>query len=173
MTAQAAGCDVNAAYDPDRPCATLTVASATPVALTPVAVAPATGCDANAAYDPDHAVRQPRHRLPRPRSTSPAPAIGADGAVSSRPVHQAAGWAIQVGAFANAGLARAVAEGARAEAPGPLHAAILALPPTTPFGGAVLYRARLADLSAGAAADACSQLNRRQLPCVVVPPAGP
>lgn len=79
------------------------------------------------------------------------------------------GWAIQVGAFANPGLARAVAEGARAEAPDQLRAAALALPPT-PYGGSVLYRARLVHLSASAASDACWQLNQRQLPCVVVQP---
>ena len=171
VAAQAAGCDVNAAYDPDRPCAPLTVAAATPVALTPVAVTAATGCDPDAAYDPDHACAA----APQAAASAlyrPAPAM-AQTALYKPPGSPGGSWAIQVGAFANAGLARAVAEGARAEAPGPLHAAILALPPTTPFGGAVLYRARLADLSAGAAADACSQLNRRQLPCVVVPPAGP
>lgn len=79
------------------------------------------------------------------------------------------GWAIQVGAFANPGLARAVAEGARAEAPNQLRSAALAFPPT-PYGGSVLYRARLVHLSASAASDACWQLNQRQLPCVVVQP---
>jgi cell division septation protein DedD len=131
----AAGCDVNAAYDPDHPCAPLTEAAAAPVEIasaplaTPSALAPSTA---------------------QPES----------------------GWAIQVGAFANPGLARAVAEGARAEAPQPLRAAVLSLPPTTPFGGSVLYRARLANLSANAASAACAQLNQRQLPCIVVSPNG-
>jgi len=79
-------------------------------------------------------------------------------------------WAIQVGAYANPGLARAMAEGARAEAPDQLRAAMLALPPT-PYGGSVLYRARLVNLSASAAENACTNLNRRQLPCVVVQPS--
>ncbi len=131
----AAGCDVNAAYDPDRPCAPLTEAAAMPVA---VAAAPLV--TQSAIYQP----------APRPD----------------------AGWAIQVGAFANPGLARAVAEGARAEAPAPLRSAVLSFPPTTPFGGSVLYRARLANLSASAANAACAQLNQRQLPCVVVSPNG-
>jgi hypothetical protein len=77
-----------------------------------------------------------------------------------------------VGAFANPGLARAVAEGARAQAPDQLRSAALALQPTAPFGSTVLYRARLAHLSASAAASACTHLNRRQLPCIVVPPSG-
>ncbi len=78
-------------------------------------------------------------------------------------------WAIQVGAFANPRLARAVAENARTQAPGQLRAAALALPPT-PNGGSVLYRARLVNLSASAASDACWRLNQHQLPCVVVQP---
>jgi hypothetical protein len=65
-----------------------------------------------------------------------------------------------------------VAEGARAQAPDQLHSAVLALQPTAPFGGKVLYRARLAHLSASAATNACTRLNQRQLPCVVVRPAG-
>jgi hypothetical protein len=79
-------------------------------------------------------------------------------------------WAIQVGAFANPALARAVAEGARAEAPDQLRSATLALP-TTPYGGSMFYRARLAHLSGSAASDACWRLNQRQLPCVVVQPS--
>jgi len=75
-----------------------------------------------------------------------------------------------VGAFANPGLARAVAEGARAQAPDQLRSAALALQPTAPFGGKVLYRARLVHLSASAATNACARLNHHQLPCVVVRP---
>ena len=73
-----------------------------------------------------------------------------------------------MGAFTSAGLARAVAEGARAEAPQWLGDAGVALPATSPFGGNVLYQARLVNLSQHAAADACAALNHRQLPCVVV-----
>jgi hypothetical protein len=67
-------------------------------------------------------------------------------------------------------LARAVAEGARTQAPDQLRSAALALQPTAPFGHSVLYRARLVHLSASAASNACTHLNRHQLPCVVVPP---
>jgi D-alanyl-D-alanine carboxypeptidase len=88
----------------------------------------------------------------------------------SRPAEPGGGWAIQVGAFASPGLARTVAEGARAQAPDQLRSAALALQPTAPFGSKVLYRARLAHLSASAASSACARLNHRQLPCVVVPP---
>ena len=115
----------------------------------------ASGCDPNAAFDPDH----PCAPLER-AATAPAP------------VPQAAfggGWGIQVGAFQSRGLARAVAEGARAEAPDQLRTASVALPPA-PSGGAALYRARLVNLSAGAAQGACQRLNQRQLPCVIVRP---
>jgi hypothetical protein len=77
-----------------------------------------------------------------------------------------------VGAFKTPDLARAVAEGARAQAPDQLRSATLALQPTAPFGNTVLYRARLAHLSANDASGACTRLNQRQLPCVVVRPTG-
>ena len=80
-------------------------------------------------------------------------------------------WAIQVGAFSNPDLARAVAENARAQAPMQLRSALVSWPPTS-LGGSVLYRARLINLSASAASDACSYLNQRQLPCIVVQPTG-
>jgi hypothetical protein len=90
---------------------------------------------------------------------------------ASHPAEPHGDWAIQVGAFANPALARTVAEGARAQAPDQLRSAALALQPTAPFGSKVLYRARLAHLSASAASNACARLNHRQLPCVVVPPS--
>jgi hypothetical protein len=107
--------------------------------------------------------------VPAPQRPSRPPAQG--GTAPHPPASSGGEWAIQVGAFANAELARTVAEGARAQAP-ELHSAVLALQPTAPFGGKVLYRARLAHLSASAAANACTRLNQRQLPCVVVRPAG-
>jgi hypothetical protein len=79
------------------------------------------------------------------------------------PMPSGGGRAIQVGAFKDPGLARAGAEGARAQALDQLRSAILAVQPTAPFGNTVLYRARLANLSAGAAASACTLLNQRQL----------
>jgi hypothetical protein len=75
-----------------------------------------------------------------------------------------------VGAFANPAVARAAASAARGAAPGALTNAGIELPTTAPFGGKVLYRARLTRLSAGAATQACAQLSQRQLPCMVVPP---
>jgi len=145
------GCDPNIAYDPDRPCRAASAAS--PVVSPPMEAQRVSAVTALASY-------QPATPIPSAEPSGGSPHLLA---IPDR------GWAIQVGAFANPGLARAVAEGARAEAPDQLRAAALALPPT-PYGGSVLYRARLVHLSASAASDACWQLNQRQLPCVVVQP---
>ena len=52
----AAGCDLNAAYNPNRPCTSLERAALQPAATQPgfVQQAAAAGCDLNAAYDPNH-----------------------------------------------------------------------------------------------------------------------
>jgi cell division septation protein DedD len=157
----AAGCDVDAAYDPDHPCRALEQAAVVPVAAQAAAPiggsAQPGGCDPDAAYQPGQADCQ----------SAPAVAASTEFRAGST-----GGWAIQVGAFASAGLARAIAEGARAEVPAQLGDASLALPVVTTPAGAVLYRARLTGLSGGDAADACRLLNRRQLPCLVVQPGG-
>jgi hypothetical protein len=180
--AAAAACDPNAAYDPDHPCRSpapaIRVAALSQSALPRREIA--AGCDPNAAYDPAHPCRPTREAAPRIELAA-AENCDSNAAFDPKrrcryqpvarhpPVVAVRDWAIQVGAFANPALARAVAEGARAQAPNELRAATLVLPPT-PYRGSVLYRARLAHLSARAAADACTQLNRRQLPCIVVQP---
>jgi D-alanyl-D-alanine carboxypeptidase len=230
----AAGCDLNAAYDPKHPCTSLERAAREPAPIQS-AFAPqlgTNGCDLNAAYDPNRPCNSlpetavaasrptpaPPAQVPAPQmaaasrqaptqppaqqvaAANPKPALSnfliasamaqplpaekptplqkssrppAPGGTSPHPLASSGGdWAIQVGAFASPDLARTVAEGARAQAPDQLHSAVLALQPTAPFGGKVLYRARLAHLSASAATNACTRLNQRQLPCVVVRPAG-
>ena len=189
----AAGCDLNAAYNPNHPCTSLERAAAEPAPIQTAAVPQlgANGCDLNAAYDPSRpctSLPQMAAASPPPRETSlprPPPAQPVSAATTaarhqpttplpqqkpSLPADVGGDWAIQVGAFANPGLARAVAEGARTQAPDQLRSATLALQPTAPFGNTVLYRARLAHLSASAASGACARLNQRQLPCVVVRP---
>jgi D-alanyl-D-alanine carboxypeptidase len=187
------GCDLDAAYDPSHPCISLpqTAAVSAPTrqavaqpAGYGVQLASAGGCDPNAAYNPDRPCRVATAASSAPSSarvhqiaaTTQATYYPAPKPVPpQRPGHPAepsGDWAIQVGAFANPSLARAVAEGARAQAPHELRSAALALQPTAPFGGKVLYRARLARLSATAASNACAHLNQRQLPCVVVRPNG-
>ena len=164
----AGGCDPDAAYDPDHPCRpTQPVASGNQLAFAAASVA-------SSALPPPLSAKPvaaaTSYVAYRPAPSSPSSPFAASGGAGSHllaiPIRD---WAIQVGAFANPALARAVAEGARAQAPDQLRSATLALPPT-PFRGSVLYRARLAHLSASAASDACTHLNRRQLPCVVVQP---
>jgi D-alanyl-D-alanine carboxypeptidase len=212
----AAGCDLNAAYNPNYPCTSLERAAREPAPIQ-TAFAPqlgANGCDLNAAYDPNHpctslpqtavvsypaSVQQVAAGSPPPAAPRVLMASADDSAATSasrgrfpsaaaqplsaekpapppqRPspsTEPGGGWAIQVGAFKSPDLARAVAEGARSQAPDQLRSAALAVQPTAPFGSTVLYRARLANLSASAASNACTRLNQHQLPCVVVRPAG-
>jgi D-alanyl-D-alanine carboxypeptidase len=158
---QAAGgaagrCSTDRAYDPDNPChAALApvLAGATVVTDEPMRSAPAGGDASSAVYDPNTGA-----------PAAAAPAVPAPPAV-------AADWSVQVGAFASPSLALAVAQDARAQAGGALDRADDALPPTSPFGGRVLYRAQLTHLTAAAAIRACVSLNARQLPCIVRPGA--
>ncbi len=169
------GCwqDPDAAYDPDAPCRAPPVREASglveaggfaaPVAP-PVVVqrvsarTPVLGCwhDPDAAYDPGAPCRKP------PVRARPAP----------EPVRVVArgAWAIQVGAFTDPDQARRMAESARSLAPAQLGSAEAVLGATAPFGGRVLYRARLAGLSWDAALAACGQLTAQRQTCVAVPP---
>ena len=81
-------------------------------------------------------------------------------------------WAIQIGAYASAGQARRMAESVRSLAPRELGGAQAALGRTAPFGGQVLYRARLTGLSARSASAACGALTAQAQACVTVPPGG-
>ncbi|MGH7030261.1 MAG: transglycosylase SLT domain-containing protein [Stellaceae bacterium] len=162
------GCDLNTAHDPDHPCRPAPRQTAS---YTQLASAEG-GCDPDLAFDPDRPC-QAESTVSLPVTAPPRDRLLASAAPGSPGSHLLAipvrDWAIQVGAFANPRLARAVAENARAQAPGQLRSATLALPPT-PNGRTIVYRARLAHLSASAASDACWRLNQRQLPCVVVQP---
>jgi D-alanyl-D-alanine carboxypeptidase len=84
----------------------------------------------------------------------------------------AAGWAIQVGAFASPAQARAAAEKARALARFLPRTAEAAVGSTGTPGGTVLFRARLKGMSGPAADDACRQLRAYGTECMVVPPDG-
>jgi D-alanyl-D-alanine carboxypeptidase len=183
VVASAGGaCDQDAAYDPDRPCAP----AATPVATMPAAATSAGGCDPDAAYDPTRAC---------PQEAAPAAQGVAVAAVSQTPLYQTAapavvisppatstqqamafatpsggGWAIQVGAFRSPAVAREAATGVHDAIPDLLATAQIELLPTTPFGGAVVYRARLGNLSSAIANAACARLAAAQRPCIVVGP---
>ncbi len=175
-------CDQNAAYDPDRPCAP----ASTPVAAVPAAASTAGGCDPDAAYDPTRACLQTaapaaqgvavaavsQTSLYQPAATAAVtspPAISTAQAMASA-TPSGGGWAIQVGAFRSPVVAREAATGVHDAIPDLLAAAQIELLPTTPFGGAVIYRARLGNLSSTTANAACARLAAAQQPCMVVSP---
>ena len=123
-----------------------------------------TGCvqDPDAAYDPT----SPCAPAPPAPQSPPAPlraaaAITPDGA-----------WSIQVGAYATSAQAHFADTMARAAAVSPLAASRSLVQPTSRFGGAVLYRARLEGLARADAGAACTMLARHGLACMVVAPGG-
>jgi hypothetical protein len=155
-------CDADAAYDPTRACRDIP---------SPVVPANAPPCDPDAAYDPQRLCRNvppPTDPLPVSVSLPPPQQVAAAPIRPGAPL--AGNWAIEMGVFPQSDLARNVATAARGSLPDLLNAARVALPPTAPFGGVVLYRARLTALSAPAARDACGRLTQRGMNCVVVSP---
>ena len=76
---------------------------------------------------------------------------------------------MQVGAFANQGLATAAVDSARGQARVELAAAKPAVSGVRQ-GGTTLYRARLNGLSRDAAAQACERLTRNRTPCLAISP---
>jgi D-alanyl-D-alanine carboxypeptidase len=196
--ATGSGCDPDAAYDPSRPCAPIApsapgyapVATSgyAPIAVAQAAAAPSSGgCDPDAAYDPS----RPCAPAPAVQLASTAPAAVTSQSLVYRPAAYSAppstfpagpppvapqasvasgGWAIQVGAFSAEWRARLAADGARDASPELLRSAQVELMPTTPFGGQIIYRARLGNLASGTASAACARLVAQQMPCIVVPP---
>jgi D-alanyl-D-alanine carboxypeptidase len=188
VTAPAAGlpsgggtCDPNAAYDPDRQCAPAQAEAAAPVAMASSGV-----CDPDAAYDPSRACE-------RTTATAPLsnPAVGASRSILYEPAASVAltnvpappklramppaavsdgAWGIQVGAFSSRIQARVAANGVHDALVDLLGTAQIELLPTSPFGGKILYRARLSNLSAEVARTACVRLAVEQQPCIVVAP---
>lgn len=78
-------------------------------------------------------------------------------------------WAVQVGAFANEGLASAATHAARDHAREVLAPARSSVTPVRQARG-TLYRARLNGLSREGAAQACERLTRARTTCIVVSP---
>lgn len=140
-----AGCyqDPDAAYDPDAPC----VPPPGPAAPVSYAAAPIYQAPAYAAAG-----------VPRASPASAAPAYG--------------DWAIQVGAYTSAGQAHLAATMARQAAYGQLSGSRSLVETTSRFGGAVLYRARLAGLERTGAGAACTTLEQHSIPCMIVAPGG-
>jgi len=178
----AGACDLDSAYDPGRACAPVPQPAAAAVVASNL---PAGACDPDSAYDPGRPCAPAPQTAVSPVVAASLPAGACDSGFGDDPGRPcapavtravlrapAAGgqWSIQVGAFATPATARAAAESVRAAAWDLLAGSQVELPPTTPFGGNVLYRARLAGLPAGTAADACARLRRAQVACMVVPP---
>jgi cell division septation protein DedD len=174
-------CDQDAAYDPNRPCAPGPLWAAAPTR-----VWPSVRCDPDAAYDPSSACPPTTGtaRVDVPvavtsgsalyQPAAPVAAASSSAASTQRTVTSVVAvggaWAIQIGAFSSPMQARAAATGVHDTLANLLGTAQIELLPTTPFGGRVLYRARLSNLSANAATAACSRLVADQQPCMVVAP---
>jgi D-alanyl-D-alanine carboxypeptidase len=148
-------CDPDAAFDPDHPCTPAASVEAAPTEAEPVVTASSIYVPPSVPAQPVYGLAPQRRPMVQLASLSAAPA---------------GSWAIQVGAFLSPSAARAAAVDARRDAPDLLAAASIAAPPTTPFGGAVLYRARLAALTPETAAEACARLSARGNACMTVPP---
>ena len=147
-----------------------------PPPYTPPAYAPPASTPPAQAPLPRYAEMSPPPaplRSPEPQAPSHRFAFMPSAAAATvRPAMASGGWAVQVGAFANPAQARSVAETARTRAPRELQSAQTVLGTTAPFGGQVLYRARLLGLSAGTASAACGELAAQSMACVTVPPGG-
>jgi hypothetical protein len=184
--AQTAQADATPA-SPTRPGSVLWGPGAPPL-VAPVSVAaagaPRAACwhDPDAAYDPDAPCQPPpsiASAPPPPAQPSPPPRhfagnflIHSAAAATLRPALSVGGWGVQVGAFASPDQALQVAQSARSLAPRELAGTRTVLGKTQPFGGIVLYRARLVGLSAQMAAAACDVLSARRAACITVPPGG-
>ncbi len=171
--------DPDAAYDPTAPCRPAPVRmAAAPVRIAP----PIPELPAWITHAPEPARRAPPVQLAEapPRRSPLNYLIPSASASTIRPVNRPSvrtvmatgAWAIQVGAFADTNQARRTAESARSLAPRELAPARVVLGTTSPFGGRVLYRARLQGLSAESASAACGELSARAQACVIVPPGG-
>ncbi len=169
------GCwrDPNAAYDPDDTCN-----RATPPASAPIRSALVAGPTASGSVLWGQEGRPVQAALPTPRYAVAPPhksrfALIASAQAEPRPFSSAdTRWGVQVGAFIDPNQARGATERARLVAPQELARAQTILGETTPFGGHVLYRARLEGISHGVAEAACTRLASLRWDCLMVPPGG-
>lgn len=182
-------CDADAAYDPSHPCTPAPQSNATLAPMHLGSNAPSAGCDPDAAYDParpcmpasapqpvapppSHATAsllyQPNVARPLPTPQSVQRVSAVPGLI---PVEPTDAWAIQVGAFMTPSAAHAAAANARRALPALLTPAQVEVSATEAFGSQVLFRARLTNLTADSAADACSRLVRVRMPCLIVRPS--
>jgi hypothetical protein len=133
-------------------------------------------CNPDAAFDPNRhcvytsqpyaevATRAPQREFSPPQFHPP---VREGGMTAASPPGR---WGIQVGAYATLPSAQSAAERARAALPELLRMANVQLPPTTPFGSQVAFRAQLTGLPAHVAKDACAKLSGHGMPCMTLPP---
>ena len=186
--------DPDAAYDPDAPCQTpppvsapapVEVAAYVPVQsamaysrLPPPSAQPSPGASAGCVHDPDAAYDAPcspaplRAPLPRQAPTQMVMPVSARVPVQAAASASYGGWSIQVGAFNSVDQARFATTMARQADFSRLAGSQSVVQQTTPFGHAVLYRARLAGLARADAGSACDVLRSQNIPCMVVTPGG-
>ncbi len=124
---------------------------------------------------------------PAPASAAPAKAAAATSVVEPKPVEAPAksgaieeseaapstsgeDWSVQVGLFRDATVARRRGEEARSQMPLQLRGADLVV---ARAGDGVHIASRISRLSEQDAREACTQLQRDRVPCVVVPPGRP
>ncbi len=158
------------AYAGDRPAVAPEAAPVRLAAFTRPA-RPVARCvqDTDAAFDPDSACLPAPPQPPQPQQPQqPPPAAFSPG----RAVPPSGSWAIQVGAFRSEPEAHFADTMAREAAIAQLSASRSLVQPTTRFGGAVLYRARLAGLARADAGAACITLQQHDMPCMIVAPGG-
>lgn len=140
------------------------------------ASAPARQAPATATPKPELsavALRPPEPAADRAAPAPSAPRIAADPQpapaqrIATRP-----GWAVQVGAFNDAGQAHRAAEQARKLAPAALRTAAIDVQKVGGSGrDANLLRARLSGISSAEARDACRALQRHRKACFTVAPS--
>ncbi|WP_428377158.1 lytic transglycosylase domain-containing protein [Lichenicoccus sp.] len=185
--------DPDAAFDPDAPCQAAPVQTAPIQAAAYAPARPAGGAcwhDPDAAFDPQAPCQAAPVRravaaapmsepapviasaiyMPAPPPTPRAPTYAAPTAYAPAPAYGA--WSIQVGAYNSPDQARFATTMARQAAYAELAGSRSLVMQTSRFGGAVLYRARLAGLARPGAGAACAALGGHDIPCMVVPPGG-
>ncbi len=158
--------DPDAAYDPELPCrpAARTQPAALPAARP--SAAPAAAAPASAIYQAPAFYRAPSlYRAPR---LYQAPSLADRREVSY--VASYGAWAVQVGAYDSPGQAHFATTMARQAAYTQLSGSRILVQPTSRFGRAVLYRARLAGLARADAGAACHALEQHSIPCMIVAP---
>lgn len=112
----------------------------------------------------------PVHAAPSPTVHEAHPAKQAASGEESKASSRDSDWSVQVGLFREATIARRRGEEARAHMPLSLRRAELVVGRA---GDGVHIASRISHLTEHQAREACGQLQREHLPCVVVPPGRP